>query len=71
MGALLVDVKHCPFCGSSEIEFGAFSFSEDCTVECKKCGVGFCKQVPWEGMTIKQHDKKCFDVLTDLWNTRI
>lgn len=35
------EVKDCPFCGSGDIKFGVFSFSEDCTVECKKCGAGF------------------------------
>lgn len=65
------EVKDCPFCGSGDIKFGAFSFSEDCTVECKKCGAGFCKRVAWEDMDEKEHDKKCFDVLSKFWNERV
>lgn len=65
------NVKPCPFCGSSKINFGAFSISADAYVSCTGCGAGIEIQVPWDEMDEKEHDAVCFEKLLNQWNQRV
>ena len=65
------ELKPCPFCGSTDIEAGAYSLSEDCYVMCCSCNAGIETLVPRNGMNIKEHDEACIKRLKKLWNRRI
>lgn len=61
-------VKDCPFCEGNDIHFRAHDISDNCVVHCVDCGKGMDSEVPWDGMTIVEHDKACFEHLLLLWN---
>lgn len=63
-------VKPCPFCGSENISFNAFSISPDSYVLCKQCNASIEISVPWDDMDTKEHDKVCFKKLLTKWNKR-
>ena len=65
------EVKPCPFCGGKEMSMSAFGISPDCFIMCESCGAFMEKEVPWNGMTPKQHDEECKRVLTEAWNRRV
>lgn len=60
----------CPFCGSENISFNAFSISSDAYVLCEQCNASIEISVPWDDMDEKEHDKVCFEKLSALWNKR-
>jgi hypothetical protein len=66
-----MELKPCPHCGSEDIATGAFSICDDCYVCCDDCGAMIETSVPWDNMTEQEHDTKCLEVLTKLWNTRV
>jgi len=66
-----IELLPCPFCGGTEINTGAFSYCPDCFIKCETCGANFELEVPWEDMDEKEHDKKCYELLKEKWNTRI
>lgn len=63
-------VKLCPFCGSENISFKAFSISPDSYVLCNQCNASIEISVPWDDMDTKEHDKVCFKKLLTKWNKR-
>lgn len=63
-------VKPCPFCGSDDISFSAFSLSPDAYALCGHCNAGIEIQVGWDEMTEKEHDEKCNLELQKVWNRR-
>ncbi|WP_270788452.1 Lar family restriction alleviation protein [Enterococcus casseliflavus] len=63
-------VKPCPFCGSDDISFSAFSLSPDAYALCGHCNAGIEIQVGWGEMTEKEHDEKCNLELQKVWNRR-
>lgn len=63
-------VKPCPFCGSDDISFSAFSLSPDAYALCNQCNAGIEIQVAWDGMTEKEHDEECTLALQKAWNRR-
>lgn len=64
-------VKPCPFCGSDDISFSAFSLSPDAYALCNHCNAGIEIQVAWwDGMTEKEHDEVCNLELQKVWNRR-
>lgn len=66
------DFLPCPFCGSKDIDGGAFSISPDCYISCGDCGCTIETDVSWEGHdTEKSHDKECMAELKKLWNKRV
>ncbi|WP_242384530.1 Lar family restriction alleviation protein [Enterococcus faecalis] len=65
-----IHIKPCPFCGSENISFNAFSISSDAYVLCEQCNASIEISVPWDGMDEKEHDKVCFEKLLVLWNKR-
>ncbi|MGH2003722.1 Lar family restriction alleviation protein [Enterococcus faecalis] len=66
-----VYVKPCPFCGSENTCFNAFSILSDAYVLCKQCNASIEISVPWDDMDEKEHDKVCFDKLLTKWNKRV
>lgn len=64
-------VEPCPFCGSEDISFNAFSISSDAYVLCKQCNASIEISVPWDNMNEREHDKVCFEKLSILWNNRV
>lgn len=64
-------VKPCPFCGSEDISFNAFSISPDAYALCKHCNAGIEIQVDWDEMTEKEHDEVCNLELQKVWNRRV
>lgn len=64
-------VEPCPFCGSEDISFNAFSISSDAYVLCKQCNASIEISVPWDNMNEREHDKVCFEKLSVLWNNRV
>ena len=62
-------VLPCPFCGGKNIEMGAFSISPDCFIACK-CGAEITLEVPFNGMSVPEHDRVCHDELVKAWNRR-
>lgn len=65
-----IHIKPCPFCGSENISFNAFSILSDAYVLCDKCNASIEISVPWDDMDEKEHDKVCFEKLSVLWNKR-
>ena len=65
-----IHIKPCPFCGSENISFNAFSISSDAYVLCEQCNASIEISVPWDDMDEKEHDKVCFEKLLVLWNKR-
>lgn len=65
-----IHTKPCPFCGSENISFNAFSISSDAYVLCEKCNASIEISVPWDGMNEKEHDEVCLEKLSVLWNKR-
>ncbi|MGC3434459.1 Lar family restriction alleviation protein [Enterococcus faecalis] len=65
-----IHIKPCPFCGSENISFNAFSISSDAYVLCEQCNASIEISVPWNDMDEKEHDKVCFEKLSVLWNKR-
>ena len=65
-----IHIKPCPFCGSENISFNAFSISSDAYVLCEQCNASIEISVPWDDMDEKEHDKVCFEKLSVLWNKR-
>lgn len=63
-------VKPCPFCGSDDISFSAFSLSPDAYALCGHCNAGIEIQVGWDEMTEKEHDEVCNHELQKVWNRR-
>ena len=63
-------VKPCPFCGSDDISFSAFSLSPDAYALCEHCNAGIEIQVGWGEMTEKEHDEVCNLELQKVWNRR-
>lgn len=63
-------VKPCPFCGSDDISFSAFSISDDAYALCGNCNAGIEIQVGWDEMTGKEHDEVCAMELQKVWNRR-
>ena len=66
-----IHLKPCPFCGSENISFNAFSISSDAYVLCEQCNANIEISVPWDDMDEKEHDKVCFEKLSILWNNRV
>ncbi|MDU3861748.1 MAG: Lar family restriction alleviation protein [Enterococcus faecalis] len=66
-----IHIKPCPFCGSENISFNAFSILSDAYVLCKQCNASIEISVPWDDMDEKEHDKVCFEKLSILWNNRV
>ncbi|EPI29323.1 hypothetical protein D350_02031 [Enterococcus faecalis VC1B-1] len=66
-----IHIKPCPFCGSENISFNAFSISSDAYVLCEQCNANIEISVPWDDMDEKEHDKVCFEKLSILWNNRV
>lgn len=65
-----IHIKPCPFCGSENISFNAFSILSDAYVLCEQCNAGIEISVPWDGMDEEEHDKVCFEKLSVIWNKR-
>ena len=65
-----IHIKPCPFCGSENISFNAFSISSDAYVLCEQCNASIEISVPWDDIDEKEHDKVCFEKLLVLWNKR-
>ncbi|MDH5056713.1 Lar family restriction alleviation protein [Enterococcus faecalis] len=65
-----IHIKPCPFCGSENISFNAFSILSDAYVLCEQCNASIEISVPWDDMDEKEHDKVCFEKLSVLWNKR-
>lgn len=65
-----IHIKPCPFCGSENISFNAFSILSDAYVLCEQCNASIEISVPWDDMDEKEHDKVCFEKLLVLWNKR-
>lgn len=63
-------VKPCPFCGSDDISFSAFSLSPDAYALCGHCNAGIEIQVGWDEMTEKEHDEVCNLELQKVWNRK-
>lgn len=63
-------LKKCPFCGSEDITMGAFNISCECYICCNGCGAFIETEVPWDKMSVEEHDEKCREKLTELWNRR-
>ncbi|RXA17765.1 Lar family restriction alleviation protein [Enterococcus faecalis] len=66
-----IHIKPCPFCGSENISFNAFSILSDAYVLCEQCNASIEISVPWDDMDEKEHDKVCFEKLSILWNNRV
>ncbi|MGF1919258.1 Lar family restriction alleviation protein [Enterococcus faecalis] len=66
-----IHIKPCPFCGSENISFNAFSISSDAYVFCENCKACIEVKVPWNDMNEKEHDKVCFEKLLTKWNKRV
>lgn len=58
----------CRFCGSTDIECGAFDISPDWFVSCENCGAYIEGSIPWNGMTKEEHDAACFKAGHEAWN---
>ncbi|EJY7246609.1 Lar family restriction alleviation protein [Enterococcus faecalis] len=65
-----IHIKPCPFCGSENISFNAFSILSDAYVLCEQCNASIEISAPWDDMDEKEHDKVCFEKLLVLWNKR-
>ena len=65
-----IHIKPCPFCGSENISFNAFSILSDAYVLCEQCNASIEISVPWDDMDEKEPDKVCFEKLLVLWNKR-
>ena len=65
-----IHIKPCPFCGSENISFNAFSISSDAYVLCEQCNASIEISVPWDDLDEKEHDKVCLEKLSVLWNKR-
>jgi len=60
----------CPFCGSSDLDFGATSDDSECWVECENCGT----QGPYATVGCGDEDEDEVDLEADavaLWNERV
>ena len=60
----------CLFCGSTSIDHGAFNISADWIVICENCGAYMEGSIPWNGITIEEHDAACFEAGRKAWNRR-
>ena len=59
----------CPKCGSTNLEFYAFSFVPDCGVRCNDCGFEIESEVSWDECDSEEaHDEKCGEHLIELLN---
>ena len=47
----------------------AFSVSSDCCIECE-CGVELTLEIPFNGMSVPEHDRVCKNELVKAWNGR-
>jgi Lar family restriction alleviation protein len=59
------ELKKCPFCGGTEIEFSGFSIVPEVIMSCSNCGVMFDEE-----SVNNQAEEELVNIVIERWNTR-
>lgn len=64
----MTGLYNCPKCGSDNVCVYAFDISSSVVAMCEDCKYCLVIDVPWEDMTIEEHDEVGHEIIAEQWN---